>query len=109
VSRSQVRRDELRFAAGELVEETHPKVVPLAADLTEHGEVKGLAEQAIAALGKIDILINNAGGNVQQPVDQITDEIWNYFVELNPSAKGHLPAFLLTGFKPTRTLPTNPD
>jgi NAD(P)-dependent dehydrogenase (short-subunit alcohol dehydrogenase family) len=31
--------------------------VALTADLTHRGEVKGLAEQAIAALGKVDILI----------------------------------------------------
>ena len=28
----------------------------------------------IAALGKVDIVINNAGGNMPQPIDQITDE-----------------------------------
>jgi NAD(P)-dependent dehydrogenase (short-subunit alcohol dehydrogenase family) len=58
--------------------------VPLTADLTHRGEVKRLAEGAIAALGKVDILINNAGGNVPQPIDQITDEVWNYFVEPAP-------------------------
>jgi NAD(P)-dependent dehydrogenase (short-subunit alcohol dehydrogenase family) len=56
-------------------QETHAKVVPLTADMTHRGEVKGLAERAIAALGKVDILINNAGGNMPQPIDQITDEV----------------------------------
>ena len=60
--------------------------MPLAADMTHRGEVKRLAERATAALGKVDILINNAGGNVPQPIDQITDEIWDHFVELNLSS-----------------------
>ena len=54
--------------------------------MTHRGEVKRLAEQAIATLGKVDILINNAGGNTPQPIDQITDEVWDHFVELNLSS-----------------------
>ena len=86
VAISSRHEDELKSAAAEIGQETHAKVVPLAADLTHRGEVKGLAERAIAALGKVDILINNAGGNVPQPIDQITDEVWDHFVELNLSS-----------------------
>jgi NAD(P)-dependent dehydrogenase (short-subunit alcohol dehydrogenase family) len=78
--------DELRSAAAEIAQESHARIVPLAADMTQRGEVKRLAEQAIAALGNVDILINNAGGNTPQPIDQITDEVWDYFVELNLSS-----------------------
>ena len=78
--------DELRTAAAEIAQESPAKVVSLAADMTHRGEVKRLAEQAIAALGKVDILINNAGGNTPQPIDEITDEVWDHFVELNLSS-----------------------
>ena len=78
--------DELRSTAAEIAQESHAKVVPLAAEMTHRGEVQRLAEQAIAALGKVDILINNAGGNMPQPIDQITDEVWDHFVELNLSS-----------------------
>jgi len=78
--------DELRSTAAEIAQESRAKVVPLAAEMTHRGEVKRLAEQAIAALGKVDILINNAGGNTPQPIDQITDEVWDHFVELNLSS-----------------------
>jgi Dehydrogenases with different specificities (related to short-chain alcohol dehydrogenases) len=44
--------DELRSTAAEIAQESHAKVVPLAAEMTHRGEVKRLAEQAIAALGK---------------------------------------------------------
>ena len=78
--------DELRSTAAEIAQESHAKVVPLAAEMTHRGEVQRLAERAIAALGKVDILINNAGGNTPQPIDQITDEVWDHFVELNLSS-----------------------
>jgi NAD(P)-dependent dehydrogenase (short-subunit alcohol dehydrogenase family) len=78
--------DELRSTAAEIAQESHAKVVPLAAEMTHRGEVQRLAKRAIAAFGKVDILINNAGGNTPQPIDQITDEVWDHFVELNLSS-----------------------
>jgi short chain dehydrogenase len=66
--------DELKFVAAEIGRETHAKVVPLAADLAHRGEVKGPAEQAIAAHGKVGIVIDIAGGDMPQPIDQMTDE-----------------------------------
>ena len=86
VAISSPHEDELKSAAAEIGRESHAKVVPLAADMTYRGEVKRLAAQAIAALGKVDIVINNAGGNMPQPIDQITDEVWDHFVELNLSS-----------------------
>ena len=86
VAISSRHEDELKSAAAEIAQELHATIVPLAADMTHRGEVKRLAERATAALGKVDILINNAGGNVPQPIDQITDEIWDHFVELNLSS-----------------------
>jgi NAD(P)-dependent dehydrogenase (short-subunit alcohol dehydrogenase family) len=85
VAISSPHEDELKSAAAEIGRESHAKVVPLAGDMTHRGKVKRLAEQAIAALGKVDIVINNAGGNMPQPIDQITDEVWDHFVELNLS------------------------
>jgi hypothetical protein len=54
VAISSRHEDELKSAAAEIGQETHAKVVPLTADMTHRGEVKGLAERAIAALGKVD-------------------------------------------------------
>jgi NADP-dependent 3-hydroxy acid dehydrogenase YdfG len=28
--------------------------------------------------GKVDIVIDNAGGDMPQPIDQITDEVWDH-------------------------------
>src|SRR5207237_1684207 len=65
---------------------TGPKVEYVAADMTRRANVTALAEQAMAAFGRIDILLNNAGGNKPQPIDAVTDEVWDYFLELNLSS-----------------------
>jgi tRNA A37 N6-isopentenylltransferase MiaA len=44
--------DELRSTATEIAQESHAKVVPLAAEMTHRREVQRLAERAIAALGR---------------------------------------------------------
>jgi NAD(P)-dependent dehydrogenase (short-subunit alcohol dehydrogenase family) len=77
---------ELRSAAAEIGQESSARIVPLPADMTHRGEVNRLAQQAIAALGDVDILVNNAGGNTPQPIDEITDEVWDHFLELNLSS-----------------------
>jgi NAD(P)-dependent dehydrogenase (short-subunit alcohol dehydrogenase family) len=34
-------------------------------------------------MGRVDILINNAGTNQPQPIDAITDEVWDSVVQIN--------------------------
>ena len=95
VATASRHEDELKFVAAEIGRETHAKVVPLAADLAHRGEVKGLAEQAIAAHGKVGIVIDNAGGDMPQPIDQITDEVLGLlrraeFIELQGAHAGQV-------------------
>jgi len=56
------------------------------ADLTQRAAAQTLAEQALSAFGRIDILINNAGSNTPQPIDEIDDATWDRLVELNLSS-----------------------
>lgn len=74
---------ELAAAASEIHAATGQRIEWLVADMTDRQQVHGLAEAAMAALGKVDILINNAGFNVPQPIDQIDDATWDRLVELN--------------------------
>jgi NAD(P)-dependent dehydrogenase (short-subunit alcohol dehydrogenase family) len=55
----------------------------MVADLGKRAEAKKLADAALARMGRIDILINNAGTNCPQPIDQIKDEDWDRLMELN--------------------------
>jgi len=54
----------LEELAAEIVAAGHPRPAVLAVDLGKRGAAADLAARAAAALGAIDILINNAGANV---------------------------------------------
>lgn len=50
------------------------KAVAVCADITNISEIEKLFKEAIAAFGKVDILINNAGVAINKPMAQITEE-----------------------------------
>jgi NAD(P)-dependent dehydrogenase (short-subunit alcohol dehydrogenase family) len=53
------------------------------ADMTRRGDVKDLAATALTVMGRVDILINNAGSNFPQACDEISDAVWDDLLELN--------------------------
>ncbi len=59
------------------------------ADLTHPEAIVAMVEQAQAAFGGIDILINNAGIQHVAPVDQFPVEKWDLIIALNLSAAFH--------------------
>jgi NAD(P)-dependent dehydrogenase (short-subunit alcohol dehydrogenase family) len=83
VSRNE---DELARASADIEWATGAKVAHLAADLSRRGEVDDLAQKALGVFGRVDVLLNNAGGNRPQPIDEVTDEVWDYYLELNLSS-----------------------
>ena len=78
--------DELGRARAEIERTTGGKVAHIAADLSRRSEAKRVAEKALETFGRVDVLLNNAGGNRPQPIDEVTDENWDYFLELNLSS-----------------------
>ncbi len=55
----------------------------LVADLGDRERLTEIASQAASPFGPIDILINAAGVNLRQPVDEITIESWDTTLNLN--------------------------
>ncbi len=74
---------ELKTALDYVLDSTGRKGYVVAADLSKRGEADRLGKAAIKAAGKIDILINNAGSNKPQAIDEITDQSWDEIFELN--------------------------
>jgi len=74
---------EIAATARELAGDEGVRVEPLVADVGRREEAERLARAAVAVLGKVDILVCNAGSNVPQPVDGIRDEDWDMLLELN--------------------------
>ncbi|HKB37335.1 MAG TPA: SDR family oxidoreductase, partial [Gemmataceae bacterium] len=70
----------------EILEGTGRRGRYLVADLSKREEANRLARNALDAMGRIDILINNAGTNKPQSIDTIDDETWDMVLELNLSS-----------------------
>ena len=77
---------ELRDTAAEIAAATGRTVKYAIADMANRESVSQLAKTATEQMGRIDILINNAGMNAPQAIDAITDEVWDTVLETNLSS-----------------------
>lgn len=60
------------------------RVLIVASDITKVDQVDGLVDQAVAKFGRLDMLFNNAGGNVPgATIDEISVEDWQQIVDVN--------------------------
>ncbi len=75
--------DELDEAAAELRAQWGADVVTLVADLSKPAAIGPVVERAIAALGPIDVLINNAGTTWGAATIDHPLEAWQKVVDLN--------------------------
>jgi NAD(P)-dependent dehydrogenase (short-subunit alcohol dehydrogenase family) len=73
----------LKTAAEEIRSQCGVRVEYTVADMARREDVKRTADAALGAFGRVDVLVNNAGWNVPQAIDEIRDEDWNHVVELN--------------------------
>jgi NAD(P)-dependent dehydrogenase (short-subunit alcohol dehydrogenase family) len=83
---SSRHEDELKTALDDILKGTGRKGCYFVADMSKRGDAKRLAESALARMGRVDVLVNNAGTNEPQPIDQVTDETWDRVLEINLSA-----------------------
>jgi NAD(P)-dependent dehydrogenase (short-subunit alcohol dehydrogenase family) len=74
---------ELRAALDEILAATGRKGVYCVTDMAKRDDVKRLARTALEKMGRVDILINNAGMNAPEPIDGVTDEMWDKVLETN--------------------------
>src|SRR5262245_49631022 len=84
--------DALQQSAAELAETTGQRIVPIVADTSSDASVRAMVEQAAAALGRIDILVNCAaqpGGQAPPPkLAEITDDA--FYGDVNVKVMGYL-------------------
>jgi 3-oxoacyl-[acyl-carrier protein] reductase len=66
------------------IERSGGKAFLVAGDVSGSMVCKDLVNKTVAHFGRIDVLINNAGGLVQRmPVESITDELFDQVINLN--------------------------
>lgn len=83
---SSRHQDELDRALVEILEGTDSKGLTLVADLTRREEAESLARLSLEKMGRVDVLVNNAGSNTPALIDEIRDADWDRIVELNLSS-----------------------
>lgn len=77
------RREAELDEAVEEIKAGQGRAASLAADLDDRSQIPGIAARAALPFGSIDILINAAGVNFRQPVEEITLDSWDRTLNLN--------------------------
>ncbi|RDD71178.1 SDR family NAD(P)-dependent oxidoreductase [Paracoccus versutus] len=80
----------------ELARQGEGRIRPLAADLADRDRLARIAQDAAAAFGAPDILVNAAGVNTREHADKVTPQGWDLTLALNLSA----PFFLAQAMVP---------
>lgn len=76
---------------------TRTRATPLAADLAEPGEPELLVEKALAAEGRVDVLVCNAGAGWAGPIGDLASTKASELVNLNLLAPVQLARLLVPG------------
>jgi NAD(P)-dependent dehydrogenase (short-subunit alcohol dehydrogenase family) len=82
VGRSAARNEQV---AAEAAAAGH-EFVTITADITDDAQVTRMTEEAVTALGTIDVLVNNAGTCYHNEAFAVTDDEWNDVFNLNVRA-----------------------
>ena len=93
------RRQEQLLSTVADIEALGGKAAALALDLNARERLAEVAKQAADQFGSIDILINAAGVNLRQPVDEITLESWDQTLNLNLAVPFFLARELVPGMQ----------
>jgi 3-oxoacyl-[acyl-carrier protein] reductase len=75
--------DLLAKTAAEIREQTGADVRSRVADATDPDQVRSLFDAAVTAFGRVDVLVNNAGGPPFGPFESFDDAEWHNALELN--------------------------
>lgn len=63
--------------------DTSEDVLPVPLNVAAEESVKGAVEQVITQLGRIDLLVNNAGLSINEMLPKTSDEDWNQVMDVN--------------------------
>ena len=95
-------RSELDRARDEIAKAGTGKVVAIAADIRTAPDCSRAFGEAEAALGQIDVLVNNAGVSTSGAFEAITDEVWQQDFDLKLFAAIRFARLALPGMKARR-------
>src|ERR1700681_202333 len=76
------RKEPLEAAAAAIAKETGRKVVAVPADLTKDADAKNFVEKGHQALGRVDIMVNNAGSAPGGVIEHLSEADWAQALQL---------------------------
>ena len=69
--------------AADALKATGRRVVPVALDLNSQASIESAMAAVIAALGRADVLVNNAAANIRKKAVDVTPDEWNAQLRVN--------------------------
>lgn len=90
---------DLKDAAGRIHKATGNEVFPVGADVTRPEDIDRLVQAVLDKFGTVDILVNNAGTATPGPLEQVSDEKWQYDYDVTVMAMARLCRQVLTVMK----------
>ena len=70
------RRADILNAFADELRKSGAQVLAVVADATKPGDLERFIEETVKEFGRIDIVVNNAGGTGQDPFEKVADEAW---------------------------------
>lgn len=75
--------DELEAAAGSIASESGQRCLAVPTDVKDEAAIIGLVQRAIDEFGRVDVLVNNAGGTRMGPLEKIPTKGWDSILDVN--------------------------
>jgi NAD(P)-dependent dehydrogenase (short-subunit alcohol dehydrogenase family) len=77
------RREEQVEAAAAEIQERGRRSLRVTSDVSDRASLQRVLEEAVSALGKVDILVNSAGRTKRAPTIDFSEQDWNDIMETN--------------------------